>query len=161
MPLISDPGNQRSTFPTTVDSFTTRADGVGLPNVVNAEDYNKTTTAILRAQEHNQKVIHFTDGKSRRKLTIRATVNLPGSVGLADTTLTLTPAQMLFLRNQPFQAGNILLASVIRPDGAGNEYYTNIEPIEPNQVKIYWDRLTQDSSVTAGNYVVHFTVIGV
>jgi hypothetical protein len=161
MALISDPGNQRSTFPTTLDTFTNPVDGVALPSVVDAELYNKAKTAILRAQEHTQKCARFVDGGIRRKLSLRSVVTVTGSVSIASTVLTLTSAQMLYLRNQPFRLGNQIFASVSRHDASGNEYYTNIEPIEPNQIRVWWDRMDQDLDVTAGQYVTQVTIIGV
>lgn len=159
MPLISDSGNTRSTFPTTLDNFVNKVDGVSLNSVIDAEIWNKITTAILRCEEHTQKVVHFATDGSRRRLLLQTTTVVTGTPEFFLTTFTLTPPQMAFLGNNLTRPGNFFIADAYKY--SGNEaYYTNIGFTEPNQVIVRVRRIPPSSDVQAGTYHIRLTILG-
>lgn len=159
MALISDGSNTRSVFPNNLDSFTNRADGVSINNVIDAEIWNKINTAILRCQEHTQKVVHYVSDGSRKRLILQAQSVVASTPSLLLTTFTLNAAQMTFLGNDLTRPGNFFIASTYKY--AGNEaYYTTVGFTDPNRVIVRTRRIPPSSDLTAGTYFVRLTILG-
>jgi hypothetical protein len=159
MALISDPTNTRSVFPNNLDSFANKADGVSINNVIDAEIWNKINTAILRCQEHTQKIVHYATDGSRKRLILQTTTVVASTPEEFLTTFTLNTNQMAFLGNDLARPGNFFIASAYKY--SGNEaYFTNIALNEPNQVIVRTRRIPPSSDVQAGTYFVRLTILG-
>jgi len=139
MALISDPGNTRSVFPGTIDSFKALSDGFDKVNSTDAEIFNKATTAILRTQEYTQKNTRYTNILGMKTIRLTKSVTISRNVGPGTyaafggpstndkdyaqaTTIPLTAGQKAFMESYG-EFSSSYLVNVATTASTGNDVY--------------------------------------
>jgi hypothetical protein len=158
MPDIDDPSNTRSVFPTGLDTWTSYVNGVSAASVIDAETWNKLTSGLLRAQRHNQKIVHFFDSADRKRIALSGITTLGAPAAGFTQTFTLTAAQLSLLNNQLQYPINMFNADAFRLDGStdcGCEVH-----LTTTQVKVLVRPLDITGNLPAGDYLVRLTIFG-
>jgi hypothetical protein len=158
MPDIDDPSNTRSSFPTSLDSWTSYINGVGANSVIDAETWNKITSAILRAERHNQKIVHFFDSADRKRVALSGITTLGAPAAGFTHTFTLSAAQLSLLSNQLQHPLNMFNADAFRLDDS-TDCSCEIS-LTTTQVKVLVRRQDITGNLPAGDYLVRLTIFG-
>lgn len=157
MALISDPGNNRSTFPTTVDSFTLVEDGHSSASAVDAEDFDQLATSILRSQEWGQKITHVVGSHDLKQITISAVVTVTGTPASKSGNITIAADKLVFFP-EPWRAGIMLIPTVHSPVNRGVRISAKFTP--RNVINYKFDDVDPSASLANGDYTLSFLIIG-
>lgn len=160
MANINDVGNTRSTFPTTVDTWSYYVNSEEEESVINAEIWNKIETAILRTQEYNQTAPRVVNSEPRKIVSKRSTVVVPAPVASQNVTITLSASETRFLKD-PYITGSLVLVNARKIAGTEDYVRARWKPVPGSNpgFLITIQAFDPDNNISAGTYEVDLTVI--
>jgi len=159
MPLINDPTNTRSNFPTSLDALPVFSNGTGVNSTIDAETWNTLESAILRLETHTQKTPLFIDAADRKRVCTTKTFNLGSPLNQVLVTVdTLSAAQLAFLNNNLQSTGSMFFLDVVHLSGT-DDCVANLQPLQ-NQVSAYIFRTDPSQNLSGGLYQIKLTILG-